>query len=124
MRRAGRIGDGVGASTRWVVVQERKQAGVELLTGVEYERIDPDAVVVRVEGQQRRIRADTVVIAAGQEPESSLATELGPADRPHIVIGGAADASGLDAGRGFREGFDAPAAVARLLPTRRRQNRS
>ena len=47
MRRAGRIGDGVGASTRWVVVQELQRAGVELLTGVEYERIEPDAVVVR-----------------------------------------------------------------------------
>ncbi len=47
MRRAGRIGDGVGASTRWVVVQELQQAGVELLTGVEYARIEPDAVVVR-----------------------------------------------------------------------------
>ncbi len=115
MRRAGRIGDGVGASTRWVVVQELRQAGVELLTGVEYERIEPDAVVVRVEGAQRRIPADTVVVAAGQEPQSALAAELEALGQPHVVIGGAADASGLDAGRAFREGFDAPAAVARLL---------
>ena len=51
MRRAGRIGDGVGASTRWVVVQELQRAGVELLTGVEYERIEPDAVIVRRRGR-------------------------------------------------------------------------
>ncbi len=100
MRRAGRIGDGVGASTRWVVVQELKQAGVELLTGVEYERIEPEALVVRIEGEQRRIGADTVVIAAGQEPESSLATELGAAGRPHIVIGGSGRC--LGPGRGAR----------------------
>ncbi len=119
MRRSGRIGDGVGASTRWVVVEELKAAGVEMLTGVEYERIEPEAVVIRVEVDgvraQRRIPADTVVIAVGQEPRSELALALAAAGRPHVVIGGAADASGLDAGRAFREGFGAPAAVARAL---------
>ena len=115
MRRAGRIGDGVGPSTRWVVVQELERAGVELLTGVEYERIEPDAIVIRVDGAERRIAADTVVIAAGQEPEARLATALAASGQPHVVVGGAAGAERLDAGRAFREGFGAPAAVARLL---------
>jgi 2,4-dienoyl-CoA reductase (NADPH2) len=115
MRRSGRIGDGVGTSTRWVVVQELQQAGVELLTGVQYERIEPDAVVISADGQERRIPADTVVIAAGQEPEAMLATELALSGRPHVVIGGASGATGLDAGRAFREGFGAGAAVAELL---------
>ena len=115
MRRSGRIGDGVGPSTRWVVVQELQQSGVELLTGVEYERIEPDAVVIRVDGEERRIAADTVVIAAGQEPETTLASELALIGKPHVVIGGASGAAGLDAGRAFREGFGAGAAVAELL---------
>jgi 2,4-dienoyl-CoA reductase (NADPH2) len=115
MRRAGRIGDGVGPSTRWVVVQELERAGVELLTGVEYERIEPDTVVIRVDGTERRIQADTVVIAAGQEPEASLATALAASGQPHVVVGGATGAEGLDAGRAFREGFGAAAAVARVL---------
>jgi 2,4-dienoyl-CoA reductase (NADPH2) len=115
MRRAGRIGDGVGPSTRWVVVQELDRAGVELLTGVEYERIEPDAVVIRLDGAERRIPSDTVVIAAGQEPEVGLAAELAARGQPHVVVGGAAGAEWLDAGRAFREGFGAPAAVSRLL---------
>jgi 2,4-dienoyl-CoA reductase (NADPH2) len=116
MRRSGRIGDGIGPSTRWVVVEELRRAGVELLTGVAYERIEPDAVVVRVEdGTERRIAADSVVLAAGQEPERSLADALAAAGQPHIVLGGARDASGLDAGRAFREGFEAPLAVLRAL---------
>ena len=57
-------------------MQELQRAGVELLTGVEYERIEPDAVVMRVEGEERRIPADTVMVAAGQEPEVGLAAEL------------------------------------------------
>ncbi len=115
MRRSGRIGDGVGASTRWVVVAELQRAGVELLTGVHYERIEPDAVVVAVDGTERRIPADTVVIAAGQEPERSLAAELERRGQPHVLIGGAAGADHLDAGRAFRDGFDAPRLVARAL---------
>jgi 2,4-dienoyl-CoA reductase (NADPH2) len=115
MRRAGRIGDGVGASTRWVVVQELQRAGVELLTGVEYERIEPDAVVISVEGVRRRIAADTVVIAAGQEAERSLADALAARGQAHVVIGGAAAAEHLDAGRAFRDGFGAPAAVMQVL---------
>ncbi|MGH2836583.1 MAG: FAD-dependent oxidoreductase, partial [Solirubrobacteraceae bacterium] len=115
MRRTGRIGDGVGASTRWVVVQELQQAGVELLTGVEYERIEPAAVVVRLDGAERRIAADTVVIAAGQEPERSLVDALVARSQAHVVIGGAASATRLDAGRAFRDGLGAPAIITQAL---------
>ncbi len=115
MRREGRIGDGVGASTRWVVVQELQRAGVELLTGVEYERIERDVVTVHLDGATRRIAADTVVIAAGQEPERSLADALAARGQAHVVIGGAAGAERLDAGRAFRDGFGAPAGVQRVL---------
>ena len=115
MRRAGRTGDGVGASTRWVVVQELRRAGVELLTGVEYERIERAAVVVRHDGVERRIEADSVIIAAGQEPERSLADVLAARGRAHVVIGGAAGAERLDAGCAFRDGFGAPARVAQAL---------
>lgn len=118
MRRAGRIGDGVGASTRWVVVQELQRAGVELLTGVEYLRIEPDAVVLELDGAERRIAADTVVVAAGQEAERSLADTLAARRRPHVVIGGAAGAAHLDAGRAFRDGFGAPAMVVQALALR------
>ncbi len=115
MRRTGRIGDGVGASTRWVVVQELQRAGVELLTGVEYALIEPSGVTVHVNGIDRLIEADTVVIAAGQEPERSLADALAIRGQAHIVIGGAAGAEHLDAGRAFREGFGAPAGVTQAL---------
>ncbi len=93
-------------------------AGVEILTGIAYERIEPDAVVIRdaeAGGVERRVAADTVVIAAGQEPETALARSLAGAGRPHVVIGGAGGAAELDAERAFREGAEAPAAIARLL---------
>jgi 2,4-dienoyl-CoA reductase (NADPH2) len=55
-----------------------------------------------------------VVIAAGQEPEASLAGALQTAGQPYLVIGGARQATELDAERAFREGAKVPAAVARL----------
>jgi 2,4-dienoyl-CoA reductase (NADPH2) len=116
MRRGTRIGERIGPSTRWAVVQELRMAGVEILTGVVYERIETGAVAIRDgDGAQRRVAADTVVIAAGQEPETALARSLAGAGRPHVVIGGAAGAAELDAERAFREGARTPGAIAQLL---------
>jgi 2,4-dienoyl-CoA reductase (NADPH2) len=72
-------------------------------------------VIREGDGAERSIGADTVVIAAGQEPETALARLLAGAGRPHIVIGGAAGAAELDAERAFREGARTPLAVAQLL---------
>jgi 2,4-dienoyl-CoA reductase (NADPH2) len=116
MRRGMRVGERVGPSTRWAVVQELRMAGVEILTGVTYERIEPGAVLIRdAGGAERRVEADTVVIAAGQEPEAALARSLVDAERPHLVIGGAGGAAELDAERAFREGARTPLAVAKLV---------
>ena len=104
MRRGTRVGERIGPSTRWAVVQELRMAGVEILTGVAYERIEPGSVLIRdAEGAERRVPADTVVIAAGQEPETALARSLAGAGRPHVVIGGAAGAAELDAERAFEK---------------------
>ncbi|MBV9415742.1 MAG: FAD-dependent oxidoreductase, partial [Solirubrobacterales bacterium] len=116
MRRGERIGERIGPSTRWAVVQELRMAGVEILTGIAYKWIEPGAVVIRDgSGAERRVEADTVVIAAGQESETTLAAALQRAGIPHLVIGGARAATELDAGRAFREGAGAPTAVAELL---------
>ena len=53
MRRGTRVGERIGPSTRWAVVQELRMAGVEILTGVAYERIEPGAVVDSRRGRRR-----------------------------------------------------------------------
>ncbi|MCF3963344.1 oxidoreductase, partial [Streptomyces fuscigenes] len=70
MRRGGRVGAGIGPSTRWVAMGELRAAGVATLVGVEYEEITREGVVVRdADGERRLVPADHVVLAAGQEPE-------------------------------------------------------
>ncbi len=99
MRRGPRVGERIGPSTRWAVLAALKRAGVEILTGVAYAAIEPDAVVLQ---DGRRIPAQTVVVAAGQERQRRA--RLAGLGLPHVVIGGAAGAGELDAERAFREG--------------------
>jgi 2,4-dienoyl-CoA reductase (NADPH2) len=70
------------------------------------------------DGSPVEVPAETVVIAAGQLSVRSLADELAAAALPCIVIGGAHDATELDAERAFRDGLEAPARIARLIGSR------
>jgi 2,4-dienoyl-CoA reductase (NADPH2) len=116
MRRGPRVGERIGPSTRWALLQALRRSGVEIMTGVSYERIEPGAVVVHDgEGRERSIPAEKVVVAAGQRPEASLAVMLEDAGRPHVVVGGASSATELDAERAFREGARAPRALEPAL---------
>jgi len=112
MRRGSRVGERIGPSTRWAVLGALRLAGVEILTGVGYESIEPDAVLIRdATAAERRVPARTVVIAAGQQPEDALIAPLQRSGQPHVVIGGASGAAELDAERAFREGAHAPRAL-------------
>lgn len=119
LRRGRRIAERVGPSTRWAVLAELERAGVRTLTEIEYERIEPGTLHVRTaDGAAVAVAADTVVIAAGQLSERSLADELDAAGVAHVVIGGAHDAAELDAERAFRDGLEVPARIARLIGSR------
>ncbi|HEX8757355.1 MAG TPA: FAD-dependent oxidoreductase [Steroidobacteraceae bacterium] len=114
MCRGGRIGEHIGRSTRWVLLQELREQGVEMLTGVTYERIAAEGVLIRdAEGRSRLIAAGRVIIAAGQEPHDRLSAALQRAGRPFRVVGGARTAGELDAVRAFREGALAAHALVR-----------
>jgi 2,4-dienoyl-CoA reductase (NADPH2) len=91
------------------VLDELRRAGVRWRTGVSYERIAPEGVYVRAGdgARPRLVPADTVVIAAGQEPHDPLSGALARLGVPHRVVGGARGAEGLDAVRAFAEGLRA-----------------
>ncbi|GAA3746018.1 FAD-dependent oxidoreductase [Streptomyces tremellae] len=108
MRRGGRVGAGIGPSTRWVAMAELRAAGVETLVGVEYEEITREGVVVRdAEGGHRLVRADHVVLAAGQEPERDARHALLRAGVPFEAAGGVTGADRLNAVRATAEGLRA-----------------
>jgi 2,4-dienoyl-CoA reductase (NADPH2) len=116
MRRGATIGEGIGKTTRWAVVRALRAAGVRTLPNVAYERIVAGGIEVRTsEGSVRKIEADTIVIAAGQERNDALLEPIRALGIPFRVIGGAREASELNAVRAFEEGLRAAHELAREL---------
>lgn len=101
-RKKGKLGAGLGKTTGWIHRTTLKMKEVQMVSGVNYERIADEGLLVSY-GDKREdptwIACDTVVLCAGQVPLFSLAMELEAAgNKPHR-IGGALEAGELDAKR-------------------------
>ncbi|MFY0408614.1 FAD-dependent oxidoreductase [Solicola sp. PLA-1-18] len=97
------LGKGLAKTTGWVHRTTLKDAGVEMVRGVAYERIDDDGLHVTVDGAPRLVEADTVIVCTGQESVSDLAAPLRDAGVTVHVVGGADVAAELDAKRAVRQ---------------------
>ncbi|MBV8198085.1 MAG: FAD-dependent oxidoreductase [Candidatus Eremiobacteraeota bacterium] len=116
MRRGAQIGHQIGKTTRWAVLRALRAAGVELYPNVAYEAIVPDGIRIRTaEGELQTIAADTVVIAAGQERNDVLLPGIADLGVQYRVVGGAHDASELNAVRAFDEGLRAAHELSREI---------
>ncbi|WP_412509070.1 FAD-dependent oxidoreductase [Roseovarius sp. SYSU LYC5161] len=113
-RKAERVGKRLGKTTGWVHRLTLRMKDVEMISGVNYERIGPDGLHVSF-GEAREtptvIVADTVVLCAGQVPRRSLADDLAARGVTAHVIGGADVAAELDAKRAIDQGTRVAAAV-------------
>ncbi len=105
-RKAGKLGAGLGKTTGWIHRTSLKQRGVEMIGGVNYERIADEGLLLSY-GEQRRdptwLPCDTVVLCAGQVPQRSLADALIAAGKSPHLIGGALEAGELDAKRAIAQ---------------------
>ena len=107
-RKKTRVGAGLGKTSGWVHRAVLQRNNVEMLAGVDYQRIDDAGLHITVNGQARVLMVDHIVLCAGQEPMTELMPSPGESvqsgsPRFHR-IGGAALASELDAKRAIREG--------------------
>jgi 2,4-dienoyl-CoA reductase (NADPH2) len=105
------FGATLGLTTGWTLRIELARAGVQMLGGVRYNRIDDAGVHVTVEGAERVIEADTVIVCAGQEPNRALVGALEARGKKPHLIGGAKLAAELDAKRAMLEGAQLAAAL-------------
>ena len=101
-RSPGRPGAKLGKTTGWIHRATLKAKGVEMLGGVEYVGVDDTGLRIRIEGEERLLPVDHVVVCAGQEPRRDLLDALAGAE-VH-VIGGADVAAELDAKRAIDQG--------------------
>ena len=106
-RKTEKMGGRLGKTTGWIHRSALRMKGVEMIGGVNYERIDGDGLHVSF-GEDRRdpklIPADTVVLCAGQEPDRRLSDALAGRGMAAHVIGGADLAVELDAKRAIDQG--------------------
>ncbi|EME71256.1 2,4-dienoyl-CoA reductase [Paramagnetospirillum caucaseum] len=103
-RKADRPGAALGKTTGWIHKAHLQRHHVDMLAGVAYRRIDDKGLHITVNGEERLVEADTVIVCIGQEPRRDLADELKALGREVQLIGGARDASKLDALAAFEEG--------------------
>jgi len=110
-RKAGKVGEGLAKTTGWIRRTLLKKRGVQMIAGVEYERIDDAGLHLRVDGQSRVLDVDTVVVCAGQEPRRELLPGLERAGMTVTLIGGADVAAELDAKRAIAQGMQVALAL-------------
>ncbi|MFJ7271890.1 FAD-dependent oxidoreductase [Streptomyces sp. NPDC099050] len=110
-RKATKVGAGLGTTTGWIHRAELKHRGVVSVAGAAYDRIDGEGLHITVEGEQRLVPADTVVLCTGQEPRRDLYEALRAAGIEAHLIGGADVAAELDAKRAIRQGTELAAAL-------------
>jgi 2,4-dienoyl-CoA reductase (NADPH2) len=106
-RKAERPGKRLGKTTGWIHRAALKMKGVEMRSGVNYERIDDAGLHVSYGEARERpevIACDTIVLCAGQVSERTLADALEAKGIETHVIGGADVAAELDAKRAIDQG--------------------
>ncbi|WP_067598175.1 NADPH-dependent 2,4-dienoyl-CoA reductase [Nocardiopsis listeri] len=110
-RKTSKVGKGLGKTTGWIHRLELRHRGVEMVAGAEYRRIDDDGLHLTVDGEERVLDVDTVVLCSGQDPRRDLADELIAAGHTVHVIGGADVAAELDAKRAIKQGTELAASL-------------
>ncbi|PKI13853.1 2,4-dienoyl-CoA reductase FMN-binding domain-containing protein [Colwellia sp. 12G3] len=100
-RRLRKPGADLGKTTGWIHRQHLKNKKVKMTVGVTYEKIDQQGLHLLVRGKPRLLVVDHIINCTGQLEENSLAETI--TDKPCHLIGGAKNASSVDAERAILE---------------------
>jgi 2,4-dienoyl-CoA reductase (NADPH2) len=113
-RKSSKPGAGLGKTTGWIHRAALKARNVEMLSGVNYERIDDRGLTISFGKERsgtRLLEVDHVVLCTGQEPLRELKGPLEAAGVRVHLVGGADVAVELDAKRAIDQGSRLAAAL-------------
>ena len=96
-RKSSPVGRGLGKTTGWTHRISLAQRGVKMLNGLEYHKIDDQGLHISTDGMPSVLEVDTVIVCAGQLPRRRLFDEITAMGMEASLIGGAFEASELDA---------------------------
>ena len=102
-RKPEKPGKQLGKTTGWIHRKTLQMKNVTMLGGVRYDKITPDGIWITHHETVKFIKADTIVICAGQLSNRSLADDLTDLKAEVHIIGGAHIASELDAKRAINQ---------------------
>jgi 2,4-dienoyl-CoA reductase (NADPH2) len=101
-RKAGKLGAGLGKTTGWIHRAALQMSKVQMLDSVNYEHIGDDGLTISF-GEKREnlttLAVDNIILCSGQEPLRELADALIASGETVHVVGGAFEATELDAKR-------------------------
>ena len=110
-RKASSVGKSLGRTTGWTHRLTLQRRGVGMVGGVDYLKIDDAGLHTLVGGEPTLFAVDTVIICAGQLPNRSLHDALLAEGIKATLVGGAYEASELDAKRAINQATELAAVV-------------
>jgi len=110
-RKSTRVGRGLGKTTGWTHRMSLDKRGVQMINGIDYEKVDDQGLHVTVAGVPQLFEVDTVIVCAGQVPKRDLYDELSDSGIGTSLIGGAFEASELDAKAAIKQASYLAAAI-------------
>ena len=96
-RKKAKMGASLGKTTGWIHRLSLKHKNVQMISGVNYQRIDDAGLHLLIDEKPVTLDVDTIVICAGQIELKTLYEPLKTAGMKVHVIGGAYKALELDA---------------------------
>lgn len=100
-RKKSKVGKSLGKTTGWIHRLELDKKGVNMISGVEYLKIDDAGLHIKVGDEINVLDVDNIVVCAGQDSNKQLSEGL---NKPVHLIGGADVAAELDAKRAIDQG--------------------
>ena len=105
------VGKGLGRTTGWTHRLTLIRRGVQMVSGVEYVKIDDQGLHTLIGGEPRLFEVDTVIVCAGQLPLRAVHDDLARRGVDSTLVGGAYEAMELDAKRAIDQASRLAAAV-------------
>jgi 2,4-dienoyl-CoA reductase (NADPH2) len=110
-RKTTKVGKGLGKTSGWVHRANMVNNHVQMLAGVSYKEVNKEGLLIDVNGQEKQLLVDNIIVCAGQEPNRDLEQALIQANMSVNLIGGAYVASELDAKRAIRQAAELAAKI-------------
>jgi len=110
-RKTTKVGKGLGKTSGWVHRANLTKHGVKMVAGVSYKAVTEEGLLIEVDGEEKLLVVDNIIVCAGQEPNRDLQQALVEGGMKVHLIGGANVAAELDAKRAIRQAAELAAAI-------------